>query len=65
MRSIVLKSALPLQRHRPDTRPELQDPVSLTVQKKREKERKKRKEERKRKNKERKKEKEGGREEGS
>ena len=33
----VLKSALPLQRLRPDSRPEHQDPVSYTAQKKREK----------------------------
>ena len=33
----VLNSALPPQRHMPDTRPEHQDPVSHTAQKKREK----------------------------
>ena len=39
----VLNSALPSQRHRPDTRPEHQDPVSHMSQKKKEekKERKK------------------------
>ena len=37
----VLYSALPPQRHRPDTRSEPQDPVSHTAQKKREKKRKK------------------------
>ena len=37
----VLNSALPPQRHRPDTLLEHQDPVSHTAQKKREKERKK------------------------
>ena len=37
----VLNSALPPQRHRSDTRPEHQDPVSHTAQKKREKKRKK------------------------
>ena len=39
--SSVLNSALPPQRHRPDTRPEQQDPVSHTAQKKREKKKKK------------------------
>ena len=37
----VLISALPPQRHKPDTWPEHQDPVSHMAQKKREKERKK------------------------
>ena len=36
----VLNLALPPQRHRPDTQPEHQDPVSHTAQKKREKEKK-------------------------
>ena len=36
----VLNSALPPQRHRPDTRLEHQDPVSLVAQKEREKEKK-------------------------
>ena len=40
----VLNSAFPPQRHRPDTWPEDQDPVSHTAQKKREKERKKKRE---------------------
>ena len=63
----VLNSALPPQRHRPDTQPEYQDPVNHMAQKKREKnERKKegkkeRKEERK---KETKKERKKGRKEG-
>ena len=56
----VLNSALPPQRHRPDTRPEHQDPVIHTAQKKRGK--KSRKKERKMK--ERKKERESRREEG-
>ena len=38
---VVLNLVLPPQRLRPDTRPELQDPVSHTAQKKREKKRKK------------------------
>ena len=38
-RSNVLNSSLPPQRLRPDTRPEIQDPVSHTAQKKREKKR--------------------------
>ena len=37
----VLNLALPPQRLRPDTKPEHQDPISHTGQKKREKERKK------------------------
>ena len=37
----VLKLALPPQRHRPDTRPEHQDPVSHMAQNKREKKRRK------------------------
>ena len=37
----VLNSALPRQRHRPDTLPEHEDPVSHMGQKKREKKRKK------------------------
>ena len=53
----VLNSALPPQRHRPDTQPEHQDPVSHMAQKKREK-KGRRKEERK---KERKKERKEGR----
>ena len=40
----VLNSALPPQRHRPDTQPEHQDPVSHMAQKKREKEREKERE---------------------
>ena len=39
--SNVLNLALPPQRLRPDTRPEHQDPVSNTAQKKREEKRKK------------------------
>ena len=39
--SNVLNSALPPQRHRPDTRPEHKYPVSHMAQKKREKKRKK------------------------
>ena len=39
--SIVLDSALPPRRLRPDTRPEYQDPASHTAEKKRKKERKK------------------------
>ena len=39
----VLNSALPPQRHRPDTWPEHQDPVSHTAQKKREKNERKKK----------------------
>ena len=59
----VLNSALLLQKHRCDTRPEHQDPVNHTAQKKREKERKK--ERKKEQKKERKKErKEGAREGG-
>ena len=51
----VLNSALPPQRHRPDTRLGHQDPVSHMAQKKREKKRKKeRKKERKKKRKEKK-----------
>ena len=53
----VLNSALPPQRHRPDTWPEHEDPVSHKTLKKREKEeRKKRKKERTKGKKERKKE---------
>ena len=37
----VLDLALPPHRHRPDTLPEHQDPVSCTAQKKRQKERRK------------------------
>ena len=48
----VLNSTLQLQRHRPDTRPEHQDSVSHTAQKKREERKKEREKER---NKERKK----------
>ena len=55
----VLNSALPPQRHRPDTRLEHEDPVSHMAQKKREKKKKERKKER-----ERERESEGGREEG-
>ena len=40
----VLNLGLPPQRHRPDTWPEYQDPVSHTAQKKREKKRKKERE---------------------
>ena len=43
----VLNSALPAQRHRSDTWLEHQDPVSHTVQKKKEKKRRKEKKERK------------------
>ena len=39
----ILKSALPPQRHRPDTQLEYQDPVSHIAQKKREKKKKERK----------------------
>ena len=42
--TLVLNSALPPQRHRPDTRPEHQDPVSHMGQKKRENKRKKERE---------------------
>ena len=57
----VLNSALPPQRLRSDTRPEHQDPVSHTAQKKREERKKEGKEERER---EREGEREGGRKEG-
>ena len=40
----VLNSAVPPQRHRPDTRPEDQDPVSHKSQKKREKKKKRKRE---------------------
>ena len=41
--SNILNSSLPPHRLRPDTRPEYQDPVSHTAQKKREKKRKNKK----------------------
>ena len=50
-----MNSALPPQRHRPDTQVEHQDPVSQTAQKKREKKRKKERKARKKKEEERKK----------
>ena len=56
----ILNSPLPPQRHRPDTQPEHQDPVSYMAQKKREKER--RKERKRERGRERERKREGGRE---